>query len=52
MLLNNIKQFVNKGIDRDSKSLGCYYVLGCLTLVNIDAATSLPWLFESFNHFN
>ena len=52
VILDVIKQFVNKGIDRDSKSLGCYYVLGCLTLVNIDAATSLPWLFESFNHFN
>jgi hypothetical protein len=51
VILEVIEKFVNSGIDRDSKSLGCYYVLGSLTLVNSDTAGSLPWLFQSFNHF-
>tara|TARA_Y100001970_G_C14245247_1_gene867678 strand:- start:2813 stop:3916 length:1104 start_codon:yes stop_codon:yes gene_type:complete len=42
-----IDEFINKGIDNDSKSLGCYYVLCCLTLVNEYAAEALPWLYES-----
>ena len=51
VILEVIENLVNNGIDRDSKLLGCYYVLGSLTLVNTDAATCLPWLFQSFNHF-
>jgi hypothetical protein len=51
MLLSIMENLVNCGIDRDSKSLGAYYVLGALTLVNTDAATSLPWLFQSLNYF-
>jgi hypothetical protein len=51
VILEVIEKLVNSGIDRDSKSLGAYYVLGCLTLVNIDASTSLPWLFQSFTYF-
>jgi hypothetical protein len=50
-ILEVIEKLVNSGIDRDSKTLGCYYVLGSLTLVNADAATSMPWLFQSFSHF-
>jgi hypothetical protein len=42
-----LDKFVNSGVDKDSKSLGAYYVLGALTLVNENAATSLPWLFQS-----
>jgi hypothetical protein len=38
---------VNSGIDRDNKCLGAYYVLGALTLVSEDAATSLPWLYQA-----
>ena len=57
--LNNIKKtvlellekFVNSGIDNDSKSLGAYYVLGALTIVNTQAATTIPWLFQSFAYF-
>jgi hypothetical protein len=51
MLLDIMEKMVNCGIDRDSKALGAYYVLGALTLVNTDAATSIPWLFQSLNYF-
>ncbi len=51
VLLDIIEKFVNSGIDKDSKTLGAYYVLGALTLVNTEAATSLPWLFQSMNYF-
>jgi hypothetical protein len=50
-VLEVIEKLVNSGIDRDSKSLGAYYVLGSLTLVNENAASSLPWLFQSFSYF-
>jgi hypothetical protein len=51
VILEVIEKLVNSGIDNDSKSLGAYYVLGALTLVNVEAATSLPWLFQSVNYF-
>jgi hypothetical protein len=50
-ILEVLEKFVNTGIDRDSKSLGCYYVLGALTLVNPNAALSMPWLYQSFSYF-
>ena len=46
-----LEKFVNSGVDKDSKSLGAYYVLAALTLVNENAATSLPWLFQSVSYF-
>jgi hypothetical protein len=51
VVLEVLEKFVNSGSDKDSKSLGAYYVLGCLTLVNQEAATSLPWLFQSVSYF-
>ena len=51
VLLDVIDKFINSGVDKDSKALGAYYVLGALTLVNTEAATSLPWLFQSVNYF-
>ena len=51
VVLEVLEKFVNSGIDKDSKTLGAYYVLGALTLVNSEAATSLPWLFQSVNYF-
>jgi hypothetical protein len=51
VILEILEKLVNCGIDKDSKSLGAYYVLGALTLVNENAATSLPWLFQSFSYF-
>lgn len=50
-ILDILEKFVNNGIDRDSKTLGAYYVLGALTLVNDSAASSLPWLFQSVSYF-
>lgn len=51
VILEVLEKFVNGGIDKDSKALAAYYVLGSLTLVNSEAATSLPWLFQSVNYF-
>lgn len=51
VILEVLEKFVNSGVDRDSKALGACYVLGSLTLVNQEAATSIPWLFQSFGHF-
>jgi len=50
-VLDVLEKFVNTGVDRNSKTLGAYYVLGALTLVNDSAATSLPWLFQAVSYF-
>jgi hypothetical protein len=50
-ILEILEKFVNNGVDKDSKTLGACYVLGSLTIVSDDAATSLPWLFQSFSPF-
>jgi len=50
-ILDILEKLVNSGVDQYSKSLGAYYILGSLTLVNENAATTLPWLFQSVNHF-
>jgi hypothetical protein len=50
IVLEVIENLVFNGIDKDSKCLGTYYVLGCLTLVNLDVANTLPWLFQAFNY--
>jgi hypothetical protein len=47
-----LEKLVNSGIDADSKSLGAYYVLAALTLVNVNAASTLPWLYQSVAHTN
>ena len=49
IILTTLEKFVNSGVDRDSQCLGAYYVLGALTLVNVEAATSLPWLYQAVN---
>jgi hypothetical protein len=51
VLIEIMEKFVNSGVDKDNKALGAYYVLGALTLVSTEAATSLPWLFQSVNYF-
>lgn len=48
--LNILEEIVNTGIDQDSQALGSFYVLGALTLVNFEAASALPWLFQSMNY--
>ena len=47
-IIEVIEKIVTNGVDRDNKSLGCYYVLGALTIVNANAAIALPWLFQTF----
>lgn len=51
VILTILEKLVNTGVDKDSKTLGAYYVLGALTLVSENAASSLPWLFQSVSHF-
>ena len=46
-VLNIIEIFVKRGVNNESKILGSNYILCALTLVNNDAATSLPWLYQS-----
>lgn len=50
IILDILEKFVNTGIDKDSKCLGTYYVLGALTIVNPIAAESLPWLYQAFSY--
>lgn len=45
-----INTFVTSGINRDSQSLGAYYVLSALTLVSQPAQAAMPWLYESVVH--
>lgn len=47
VILGIMEKFVNTGIDKDSKCLGAYYVLGALTLVSPEAAAALPWLYQA-----
>jgi hypothetical protein len=42
-----LRMFVTSGINRDSQSLGAYYVLSALTLVSQHAQAAMPWLYES-----
>ena len=49
--LDILDKLINSGIEHDNKSLGSFYVLAALTLVNDTAATSLPWLFQSVSHY-
>lgn len=50
-ILKVMEEMVYSGVDRDSRCLGSYYVLGCLTLVNSQAASAMPWLYENFAYF-
>ena len=45
-IFNNL---LTKAVDNNYQSLGAYYILGALTIVNNDAAMALPWLYESFS---
>lgn len=51
LILDSLEKLAYSGIDNDSRSLGCYYILGALTLVNIDAANALPWLYQSICYY-
>jgi hypothetical protein len=47
IIIEILSKLVSLGINESSQSLGSYYVLGALTLVNKNAEESLPWLYES-----
>lgn len=49
-ILNILEKLVTSGVDKDSKCLGAYYVLGALTLVSVDAANALPWLYQALSY--
>ena len=45
--LNVIEQMIKRGISASNRSLGANYVLCALTLVSAEAATAIPWLYQS-----
>jgi hypothetical protein len=45
--LTTIESMVYTGINDDYRRIGTFHALSALTLVSIDARTSLPWLYES-----
>ena len=47
-----IENIITKSTLRETQALGALYVLGALTIVNTNAAASLPWLAESFHNSN
>ena len=49
-IMNCMERMVYNGINNSSKNLGALYILSALTLVNQEAALSLPWLYESVNY--
>ena len=48
--VNFMETIIKSGINRESKCLGCNYVLCAITLVNPAAAEALPWLYYSVSH--
>ncbi len=55
VLQNKVIRVIERFISSNEQvhaSLGAFYVLGALTLVNNNAAEALPWLYQSFYHTN
>jgi hypothetical protein len=50
-ILTIIESMVNLGVDKDSQTLGSYYVLCALTLISYDASIALPWLYQSVQYY-
>lgn len=48
ILLNIAEKLVCNGVNEGAKYSGTVFVLGCFTIVNQNAANSLPWLYETF----
>jgi hypothetical protein len=46
-ILYIMENLISRGINKDSKALGAFYILAALTLVSHSAATALPWLYQS-----
>mgnify|MGYP007058499779 CR=1 FL=1 len=49
--LSIIRSIVLKSSDRGDRTLGANYVLCAITLVNTEAAISLPWLYQSVAYY-
>lgn len=52
VVLNVINRFINFGINNEMQKLGASYVLAAFTLVNENAANSMPWLYYSVSYNN
>jgi hypothetical protein len=48
IILEIISKFVKNGINEEYQKIGAYYVLGALSLVSIETASSMPWLLDTF----
>ena len=44
-----LEKMISSGVNQETQVLGCFYVLGALTMVSIEVANALPWLFENFS---
>ena len=42
-----IERMVRRGVSHDDQSLGAFYVLATLTIVNEDARNAMPWLYAA-----
>ena len=47
-ILDLIEKITTVGENEQSRSLGGFYALGTITIVSVNAANALPWLYESF----
>ena len=47
-ILDLVEKLIKSGINDEARSLGGFYALGTFTIVSLNAANSLPWLYESF----
>jgi hypothetical protein len=51
IIVQLLEKLINSGVNAENKALGACYVLGAMTIVNENAATALPWLYQSFAYF-
>ena len=45
-----MENMVRYSINQENSAIGCYYLLGALTLVSQDASEALPWLYQCMYH--
>jgi hypothetical protein len=48
VILDIIEKLTTMSQNQESRSLGGFYALGTITIVSVNAANALPWLYESF----
>ena len=48
IILDIIEKLTTMSDNQESRSLGGFYALGTITIVSVNAANALPWLYESF----